>query len=214
MIKGIIKNYNDAKFSFIQKMSQSEESIFYETQFLDDATIGCRINRLKDEYERLGSDIEMLTRYDTNDSYNKEKLKYFVKRRDDICFNIAFLASNSLNSLDSCVQILGDLDTNFKLCIKALMYYKSGDEQKTFEYFYAYFKDKNVLLEHYLINKVYGSLLYKCEQYDVAMLLLRKAVEKRPEDIEIHRILKDIYLLKNMKEEEKIEQNILEILEG
>lgn len=214
MIKGIIKNYNDAKFYLIQKMSESKDSIFLETEFLDDATINCKINRLKDEFKSISKDIQIFTKYDKKDSYNVEKLSDLMNKKRDICFNIAFLASNSLNNLDSCENILSDLDTDFKDCITALKYYKAGDNQKAFEIFCTYFKDKNWITNHYLINKVYGLMLYECKQYKTAILLLRKVVEKRPEDIEIHKILREIYSIVGMKEEERVEKNILNILEA
>ena len=88
----------------------------------------------------------------------------------------------------------------------------SGQEKKAIETFYGYFKNRKGILNHYLINKVYGLLLYKYEQYNLAIPLLRTATEKRPEDIESHRILKEIYSSLNMRQEEQIEKNILAVL--
>lgn len=212
LIKSAIKDYNNAKFAFIQRFSQSEDGIIQETNFLDDKTIQSKIERLKKEFSQIGQEIELLIKYDKQDSNNTKKLKEFLKRKNEISLNIAFLGSNSLNNLDNCEEIIKDLNTDFKLCIRGLRFYKNGEYLNSFECFYEYFNEKSGVMEHYLINKVYGLLLYKNKQYKMAVPLLRKAVERRPEDIESHRILKEVYSILNMKQEEKIEQNILEVL--
>ncbi|WP_237737294.1 hypothetical protein [Clostridium carboxidivorans] len=211
-MKKIIKAYNDTKIAIIQKLSQSDEGTLQETEFLDDGTIYCRIERLKEKFSSVNQEIEMLINYDKKDNYYTEKLRQLNTKKNEISLNLAFLASNNLNNLDTCEKITTGLNTDFKLCITALKYYKVGDEKSAFESFYEYFKNKSGVIDHYLINKIYGLLLYKYKQYKIALPLLRKSAEKRPEDVEIHRILKEIYLILSMKHEEKIEKNILEVL--
>ena len=212
MIKGVIKSYNNARLAVIQKLSDSEEGIVQETHFLDDGIIETKIERLKKNYAMVNQELEMLSKYDKKDSYNADKIEELRAKRNEISFDIAFLGSNSLNSLDTCADLIKDFDTDFKDCIVALQYYKVGQEKKAFEKFYGYFQNKQGILNHYLINKVYGLLLYKYEQYNLAVPLLRAAAEKRPEDIELHRVLKEIYLILSMRLEERIEQNILAVL--
>ena len=212
MIKGVIKSYNNAKLAIIQKLSDSEEGIVQETDFLDDGIIEIKIERLKKNYSMVNQELEMLSKYDKKDSYNADKIEGLRTKKNEISFEIAFLGSNSFNSLDTCANLIKEMDTDFKDCILALQYYKVGQEKKAFEIFYGYFKNRKGILNHYLINKVYGLLLYKYEQYNLAIPLLRTATEKRPEDIESHRILKEIYSSLNMRQEEQIEKNILAVL--
>lgn len=212
MIKGVIKSYNNAKLAIIQKLSDSEEGIVQETDFLDDGIIEIKIERLKKNYSMVNQELEMLSKYDKKDSYNADKIEGLRTKKNEISFEIAFLGSNSFNSLDTCANLIKEMDTDFKDCILALQYYKVGQEKKAIETFYGYFKNRKGILNHYLINKVYGLLLYKYEQYNLAIPLLRTATEKRPEDIESHRILKEIYSSLNMRQEEQIEKNILAVL--
>lgn len=212
MIKEVIKSYNNARLAVIQKMSDSEEGILQETQFLDDGTIEAKIERLKKNYALVNQEVELLSQYDKKSYHNTNKIEELLTKRNEISIYIAFLGSNSLNSLDTCADLIKDFDTDFKDCILALQYYKVGQEKKAFEIFYGYFKNRKGILNHYLINKVYGLLLYKYEQYNLAIPLLRTATEKRPEDIESHRILKEIYSSLNMRQEEQIEKNILAVL--
>lgn len=214
LINKIIKVYSDARLSFIHKMSGTDEGILVETDFLDDATIECKIAKVKKEFQNISKDLEMILKYDDKDDHNTQKIKTLLDRKSELSFDIAFLASNSLNSLDDCDDVLQSLDTDFKLCIEGLKHYRDKDYQRSFEAFYTYFKSKDYLLEHFLINKAYGTLLCRCKQYDMGIPLLRKAIEKRPNDIDSHRAIKEAYSINGMKIEEKIHSDILSILEA
>lgn len=214
MLKKIIKSYNNGKIALIEKMTGLENGIYDEVFFLDDGYIKSKIERLKKEYNSISKEIEMIAKYDERDNYGRDKLNHLVNKKVNIKFEMAFLASNNFLNIDSCLNLLEEIDTDFKLCLHGLKHYKEGDEKRAFETFYKYFKDKNVLLEHFLINKVYGMLLFNLKQYDISLMVLRKSVEKRPEDKEIHCILKEIYSLKEMELEKTIEENIIELLEG
>lgn len=213
MLKEIIKAYEDGKIAFINKISQINTQNVEEVLFLDDGYIRSKIKELKEQYNSLSSEIDLLIKYDKNDEYSKSKISYLREQCKDIKLEIAFLASNNYKNLDNCINLVEDIDTDFKLCIYALRFYYDGNSQRAYQYFGEYFKDKDRFLEHYLINKVYGELLFSIKEYNASANVLRKAVEKRPEDIEIHRILKEIYKLNGQLIEEKIEESILNLLE-
>lgn len=213
MISEIIKGYNDSKFAFIQKLSDSKEGIYDELDYLDDGYIKMKIQRLKNEYGDIQNQLNMLERYDKQDDQNSAKRKSLSIRISEIEFGIAFIASNNLQNIDSCIKLIENKNTDFELCIRGLQYYDQGNEKAAFDSFNSYFKNRNIVLEHYLINKIYGTISYNLNQYELSAILLRKAVEKRPDDIDIHRILKQIYLNTNKYDESQIESNILTLLE-
>lgn len=214
MIKEIIKSYNDSKYSFINKMAQIDMDIAVEVDQLDDSLIQSRVSGLKIEFNRTIQDIEILMKYDKKDEENRMKIRNLVDKKNDICLRMAFLASNSMNSLEACDELLENFETDFKLCIKALRFAREKEDDKALSHFALFFKDKKFLLDHYLINKTYGLLQYQNGDIETALIFLRKAVEMRPENLEIHQILKDIYQKLHKGMESEIEQNIIDVLEA
>lgn len=212
MLKDIIKGYNESKLALIEKLSDSDEGIYDELDLLDDGYIKVKIKRLKKEYEEKQNEINLIEKYNKNDdNNNKQEL---IKRLVEIRFEMAFLASNNIKNIDNCFNLLHGMNTDFILCIRALKYYSECNEKEAFNSFYSYFKDKKIILDHFLINKVYGIMLYNYKQYNMAATLLRKAAEKRPEDVEVHKILKKIYMETEKSNMIKIEDTIIELLEN
>ena len=84
MIKGVIKSYNNAKLAIIQKLSDSEEGIVQETDFLDDGIIEIKIERLKKNYSMVNQELEMLSKYDKKDSYNADKIEGLRTKKNEI----------------------------------------------------------------------------------------------------------------------------------
>ena len=214
MIKKIMKLYKNGKIAFINKLSVSGQEDIEEVFFLDDGYIKSKIERLKKKHSIINNDIESLVKYDERDEHGKNKLKYLLDQRINVKIQMAFLASNNFNNLDKCISLLEDVDTDFKLCLYALKEYNMGNSNQAYEQFYKYFKTKDRLIEHYLINKVYGELLFSIKQYNISAKVLRKAAEVRPEEKQVHIMLKEIYKLTNQTTEEKIQDNILDLLEG
>jgi tetratricopeptide (TPR) repeat protein len=213
VFKKLIKDYNDGKASFIKKMIYGDTSLFDENSFIDDAAITAKIERIKAEHRRLTDEIEFLFKHDKNDSYRFKKINDLKIQQRQLQFDIAFLASNSFNNLDACISFLDDIDTDFKLCLYGLKAYYAGDERDAFNKFYEYFKNKTTLLDHYLVNKIYGKILYNLKQYKQSIMLLQKAVEKRPDDLELHHWLREIYAVTGSEIEKSIEDEIVELLE-
>lgn len=210
----MITAYKNGKIALINKISESGQEFTDEVFFLDDGYIKSKIEKLKTKYNSINKDIELLVKYDKRDEYSRNKIRHLLDENKEVKFQMAFLASNNFKNLDNAIGLLEDTDTDFKLCLYALKYYNEGDSKMAYEHFYEYFKDKDRLLEHFLINKVYGELLFSIKQYDISAKVLRKAAERRPEEKQIHIMLKEIYKLTGQGIEEKIQNNILDLLEG
>ncbi|MFW6030428.1 MAG: hypothetical protein ACOCRO_09275, partial [Halanaerobiales bacterium] len=120
---------------------------------------------------------------------------------------------NRFNNLDYSLQLLDGIKTDFKKCIYALKEYQKGNHHQAFRYFHEYLKTKNYILEHFLINKVYGSLLLEVKQYHQAKLCFTKAVQLRPGDLEVHQLLAQVHDLLDEQREKQVELDIINLLE-
>lgn len=216
MIKGLVRGYNDAKLSVINRFSGIDTDLFDEDGFLDDGYIKTKVENLKKEYSSVIKEIEDIIKYDNkNDKYKKNKLREKVNRKDYILFEMAFLSSNDFSQLDVSKRALEEIDTDFKLCIEGLIHYRQGNKRESFEYFNQYFtRNNNKLINHYLINSVYSDLLIECKEYDLASIYLRQVIKLRPESIEHHKKICDIYNKLGKHKEVNIENNIINLLEG
>lgn len=184
MLNEIITKYNSLKINMISKLGESSEGINDELDFLDDAIIGSKINYVKKICKLIYDDIEM--------SEDEEQIKFLVQKRKEFIYELALLASNSYKSVEFCISIL-DKNNEFQKCLQALIHYENGDKRIAKRLFDEFFKSNKYMLQHYLISKVYGELLYEEHDYLNAVAFLRKAVEKRPEEMKLHIILKNIY---------------------
>lgn len=199
MLDKLIKGINDTKLAMIERLSGTENVLDEEADFIDDALLKNRIERLK----KKSSEIELIIREDES--------KTEVMRQ--IGFEIIFLASNNIKNIESCLALAANMNTDFIMCLRGLEYYETKNYDKAYEAFTAYFKEHPKLLQHYLINKTYGLLLYSAKQYEKSICFLRKASTYKPEDIEIHKVLQICYTQLGQEAGRKVEKNIIRILE-
>lgn len=211
MLQQTIKAYQETKLAILNKVIESSE-IVDEDGFLDDGFIGTKIASFKKEYASIQTEISILTEID--DPRNLQTIINYRARQEDLVFQMAFYASNSLRNIEFCLELTKDMNIDFSLCLHALKAYKDDSHLESFRLFHKYFSNKQGVLEHYLINKIYGKLLLQENQLLQAKTLLQKAVEKRPEDIELHQYLKEIYTQLGYKIECQIETMIINQLKG
>lgn len=202
MLTQVINGYNSLKIKVINKLGNGEEGISDELDFLDDSLIASKINYLKKISKLIDDEINL---------GDKKNLGLLVKQKEDITFELIFLASNDIKNIDFCISMIED-DNEFKKCLYSLKHWENGNNQDAKILFDEYFKKNKYIPEHYLISKVYGELLYNIGDYHNAAILFRKAVEKRPEEKEIHLRLKEIYFKIGDKQSMALEDKILKIL--
>jgi hypothetical protein len=184
MLKEMITKYNSLKINMISKLGESSEGINDELEFLDDAIISSKINYIKKICKSIDNDLAM--------SDDKEQVEFLVQKRQEFIYEMALLASNNFKNIDFCISIL-DKNNKFQKCLQALKYYENGNNQMAKRLFDEFFQSSKYMLQHYLISAVYGELLYEEHNYLNAAIFLRKAVEKRSEEIKLHIMLKEIY---------------------
>lgn len=216
MIKELVREYKNIKISAINKLSGVEESLYDENLFLDDGFLYSKIEKLKADYNNIIKEIENIVKYDVkNDEHKNNKLIEKMHKKDSILLELAFLSSNDFSQLEISKKILDNIDTDFTLCVQGLIYYKEGNMIDSFKYLQKYFEiNNNYHINHYLANKVYAELLNKCNEYELSLRYLRQAIKLRPENLELHKNIYDIYVKLGKIKESKIERDIINILEG
>lgn len=203
MINEIVTGYNSFKIKLANKLGDGAEGLFDELEFLDDSLIKSRIDYIKKISKLIDEEIK---------EAKGEKLAYLLNKKQESIFEIVILASNNIKNIDFCLQMI-DENNDFKICLKALKEYDLGNKIKALTLFDEYFNKNKYMLEHYLISSIYGKLLYESRQYGKAVILLRKAIEKRPEEVELHLILRDIYIKLGDEKSQAIEESIIRLLE-
>lgn len=204
MLKELITKYNNFKIKTIENIGESREGINDELEFLNDSLIASKIEYIKKICKKVNEDMEK--------AQGKDEREFLIKKKNEYMTEIAILASNNLKNIDFSLRIIDKQNSIYK-CLSALKNYKEENIVQAKELFEGYFLENKYILEHYLISKVYGIILYDNKDYVNAGIFLRKAIEKRPEDIEIHKILKDIYSKNNDEIMMKKEEDILNLLE-
>lgn len=216
MIKNLVREYKNIKMSAINKLSGVDESLYDENLFLDDGFLYSKIEKIKADYYNIVKDIEDIVKYDVkNDKHKENKLREKMQKKDSLMFELAFLSSNDFSQLEISKKILDEMDTDFSLCVQGLIFYKEGNMIDSFRYLQKYFEiNNNCYINHYLANKVYAELLTKCNEHELALIYLQQAIKLRPENLELHKDIYDIYVKLGKIKESQIERNIIHILEG
>lgn len=184
MLDEMITKYKSFKINMISKIGEANEGINDELEFLDDAIISSKINYIQKICKSIDNDLAM--------SEDKEQIAFLVKKRQEFVYEMVLLASNSFKSIDFCISIL-DKNNDFQKCLQALKHYENNNKQISKNLFDEFFQSNKYMMQHYLISAVYGDILYEKQEYLNAAIFLRKAVEKRPEEVNLHIKLKDIY---------------------
>ncbi|WP_042347597.1 tetratricopeptide repeat protein [Bacillus massiliigorillae] len=214
MITKLVHSYQSAKLSATKKFSNHCYDILEEPGFMDNGYIRAKIKQLKKECTNIENEIELLLQYDKKDEYYKQKVSVLMENRDYILHYLSFLSSNSFNSLEYSISMIQNIQTDFFLCLNALISYQKGDEEKALMLFEQYFEKYPEPIEHFLINKTYGELLFKQDNIEKAVAHLRKATEKRPEDDDVHVILIQAYQKLGNYHQAKIHEDIQKLLGG
>lgn len=213
-ISKIDKGYNDLKIKTIQKIANADTyNLLQEAPFLDYGYIEARIKKLKKEFSSVSNEINNLVNsYSKDELEEKTNINQLLEKKNNIVYNLVFLSSNSFENLDKSLELLKNYNIDFEKCIYGLKEYKKGNKAEAYKFLNNYYKDQETLLDHYLINKVYGLLLIETDYYEYAKPYILKAAEKRPTDVELHKSLKIIH--KNLEErvENNVEENIIKLL--
>ena len=213
MLEKLIKTYNQGRMNFIEKLSD-DDFIQQEIKFFDEGRIEVGINVLKKDYEKLNKEIIFLNNPYTEDSNREEKLQYLFNRQHEIIITMVFLASQNFNNIDSCIRFFADMNDDFMFCLEGLKLYSEGNTRGAYEKLNGYLKKHKGFMKHYLLNKIYGKMLYDYGDRLNAYTYIYLASQERPEDAELHRLLGYMYRESGNFAGEFIENSVLKVLEG
>lgn len=214
MIKTAINTYHKAKFGMIKEFAKNSNEIIDEAKFYDDGYLTVKINNLKKDLQIIMSDLATAIEFEKKNKITSKKIEDLNVKKEILMVEMCFYASNSFNSLDMCRDMVANIDHEFIDCIEALIAYRENRIEDAFKLFHKYFTNTESIPHHYLINKIYGTILMSYNQDNMAIKLLREAASRKPEDVEVHKKLYQLYKKNNLLQELEIEKMIIDLLGG
>lgn len=213
MIKKLIKTYhkiyNISKLQVIERIMGEENFFREEVTCFDDGRVEAGIKRLQADYAKISEDIKFLMETSKRDESYNDRLQYLRKRQYDMIHLLTFETSQNEKNIDACLNVWGDIDDDFRLCLEGLKLYFSGNQSSSYMKLNEYLKKHDGFGSHYLLNKIYGLMLYEKKLYDDAEKFLYRVTQIKPEDIDTHKMMMDLYHHNNNITGETVERNIL-----
>ncbi|MEO1815527.1 MAG: hypothetical protein ABGU93_08065 [Acetobacterium sp.] len=211
MIDKIVTLYRKAKMGVISEMSGATAGVLDETSFYDVGYMQSQISRIQKEFARVSKELEISIELKEDSDYARKKRQELIAQREYLLVHMVFLASNSFSNLKDCVKMAEGHNIGFMDCVKGLLFYKNGEKDKAFCSLEEYFRKYGSIEEHFLANKVFGTLLADKGQYEKAIPFLTYAQQFMPEDTEILTTLKKCFM-KNDKRRAAIIEDIMSVL--
>lgn len=212
MLEKIAILYHKAQMGFVSGLSGTSSGVIEETSFYDVGYMQTQTGRVQKELKRITSEIETALEVKDNSDYGRKHLLGLMEQREQLLYQMIFLASNSFKNLDYCVKLAEGHPFVFMQCVKGLQAYDAGNKEKAFGYLESYYKEHGSVEEHYLVNKVFGLLLAEKGQYKKAVPFLTYALQFMPDDVESLNVLKRCYQQLKETDRERVVSEILAVL--
>lgn len=207
--ESLVKAYNDFKLSFIKEIGDIN-TYLREVPFVDEALIKSSIKYCQKRHQEIVREIELISNSDVSDSQRLPKL---LEAEKEVRIEMAMLISHKINDIDYCLSLIDDIKFDFKLCLNAIKAYIEKDYNRSLTLFYDYINTVNRMPETYVCNKIIAHILFEQREYSKSVSFLRYAVSKKPDDLELHKMLQICYSNLNMIQGSEVERQIIEILE-
>jgi tetratricopeptide (TPR) repeat protein len=204
-----VKAYQEIKLSFIREIGDIN-TYLREIPFVDHSLIRHGIESLQQKHKDIVARIDAFSDVENLDS---ALLSDLINAERQTCIELAMLISHRIEDIDYCLSLVANIDTDFKLCLRALKAYSEKDYDQSLTLFYEYIYKANRMPETYVANKIIATILFEKKEYSKAVSFLRYAVSKKPDDLELHRMLQSCYTNQNQIQEAEVERQIIEILE-
>jgi tetratricopeptide (TPR) repeat protein len=213
LISGIVKFYQDFKLSVVDKFSNMD-LFSIEAPFLDEFYINEIINDLEKQYASASHELRNIQDVLKDDAYGRSKINDILTQKKEAAVQIAFYMALDEKRVNEAVELLGGIDDDFRICLDALSLFYKEDYVNALETAFLYIKEIGKIPEHYLFNRNLAEMLIQDTEYKKAIPFLRKASEKMPESLELHKTLLECYRREGMSDEMEIELQIIDLLEG
>ncbi|MDY3741251.1 MAG: hypothetical protein SO022_12500 [Selenomonadaceae bacterium] len=212
MFSSMIEKYNKEKLKLVQDLVGDGMLFYDETTFISDEEISVRISNLQEEYGAITKEVEFLQQYGKKDQDTKTRLSYLANKARDIREMIAFWASNSKLNLNYCASLLENNNSRFQMCISAIKDFYNDKHKDAFQKINQFLLDGGDFYKHYLLNKIFGILLCEIHRYEKAEKFILRAIKLRPDDVQLHEILCNVYEKTNCKDKQALEERISMLL--
>ena len=211
-----LKKKKELKYKFINSLDFSQSDINEEVIFIDDSYIEKKFRRFKREYNEINEEINKIKDYSAKDEYSLKRIKDLLLKQNNLVIKSMFIITNNEKYLEQALRILEVIkqEVNYKKALNAIVKYNKGDIYGSSIMFKEYYAKINRLPNHYLINKTYAEIMLINKEYKIAVELIRKAIEVKPDDMELHIKIKKLYEDLGMKKEAFIEDKIINLLGG
>ena len=185
--------YNKSRLKAVEALLGDENFFREECTFFDDGRVNTGIDRIKEDYKKIATEIEFVKSTCQQDKDYKERLVYLYQRQYELLVLMAYQSSQNSHNIDSAIKLLDGLNDSLEQGLKGLQFYFNGNKGEAYKNLCNYAQNPKAFGDHYLMNKVYGFLLIDGNSFRQAIHFLLIAARNCPEDIEIHRGLFKCY---------------------
>lgn len=193
MLDQIMIEYRKLREKLIGTASGANDITYEEARFFDKGYMQTRVGRIQKELKSVEDTLAGSIRSEGKTSETKDYQTNLAKRREMLTFDLLFTMSNSFANLDNCRKIAKDHDYKFMLCVEGLEEYNRGNKERAFSLIESYYKEYGNVDGHYLINKVFGLLLFERNNYEKAIPFLQYALGFVPDDRELLKALNQCF---------------------
>ncbi len=212
MLEKIVTLYRKAEMDLMSSLSGVSTNVLEETSFYDVGSMQTRISRIQKELKRITKELEISLELKDMSDYGKKQRTELLQQREQLLFQMIFLASNSFSNLEDCVQMAAGHKFAFMQCVTALQEYQRGQKKQAFSLLEDYYRKYGSVEDHYLINKVFGLLLAEQGKYKKASMFLNYALQFIPDDTECLQVFATCYRQLREIDKESIIQEVLDVL--
>lgn len=182
MLEKIATLYRKAEMGLITSLAGTTTVVIDETRFYDAGYMKTQTTRLQKELEAVTDEWKKIRRGNSDSA--KQSQAELLKQREQLLFQMVFVASNHFSNLDTCMKLAEGHPWEFSTCISGLQEYQSGNRDTAFQHLEQYCIQNKNAKEHFLINKVFGLLLAEKGRYQKAIPFLTYALQFVPDDTE------------------------------
>lgn len=212
MLDSVVTAYHKIRQGLIGTLAGIDGVAYEETRFYDVGYMQTQLKNIQKELKSVEDSLKGSVRNETSTTEINNYRTDLMKRRELLIFNMIFIMSNSFLNLDNCRKLADNHDFKFMTCIDGLEEYKNGNKSEAFNLIEGYYKEYGYVEDHYLINKVFGLLLYESNQFEKAIPFLSYALGFMPDDIETLNALDECYLSDGKDKQHKILSDIISLL--
>lgn len=218
MLEAVVKGYhtlsNKSRLKLIESLLGNENFFRFECNFYDAGRVSSGIASLQEDYTKLTTEIDFVRQTRKPSAETNARLNFLQQRQLEMLETMAFQSSQQLEKIPACLNLLKGLNLDFSICLKGLHEYQNGNCNAAQQFLEKYLALHGDFGNHYQLNKVYGKIKFNAGDYNTAKTYLQRVTQICPEDSEVHQWLTEIY--SNLKDPDavKINQDILELLEG